>query len=160
MIIDPYNKIDHQREKNETETEYISKFLDTLVRFARINNVLVCLVAHPAKLQKGEIPNLYSISGSAHFYNKADYGFTFVRLKNENNIFTNECEVHWQKFRFKHFGTHGISNLKYNYNNGRFEQVINDVNSWDNSNWLANDYNEILENKQFEFETINDEPPF
>lgn len=145
LIIDPYNKIDHQREKGETETEYVSRFLDTLVNFARFYNILVILVAHPGKLQKGEVPNLYQISGSANFYNKTDYGFTFHRLRDENNVLTNESEIHWQKFRFKHLGTHGISRVKYNYNNGRFESDA-DVLHWDNTNWLVKETEKTAEN--------------
>ena len=59
---------DHQIRKGENETQYISRFLDILVNFARFNNILIFLVAHPRKMQKGETPSLYDISGSAHFY--------------------------------------------------------------------------------------------
>jgi twinkle protein len=138
LIIDPYNKVDHQYEKGQNETQYVSKFLDALTNFAKFYDVLVFLIAHPAKLKPGEIPNLYTISGSANFYNKCDYGFTFLRMKDENNVMTNESQIHWQKFRFKHLGKHGISNLVYNWNNGRFEQLSgSDVKNWDNSNWLV-----------------------
>jgi twinkle protein len=44
LVVDPYNKLDHQM-KGEIETQYISRFLDVLVNFARFNNVLVFLVA-------------------------------------------------------------------------------------------------------------------
>lgn len=46
LVIDPYNKIEHMREKNETETEYISRFLDKLIMFAKSYGVLIFLVAH------------------------------------------------------------------------------------------------------------------
>lgn len=137
LVIDPYNKLDHQYQSSDTETKYISKFLDKLTNFAKFNNVLLFLIAHPAKLKPGERPNLYSISGSAHFFNKTDYGFTFIRTRDDRNILTNESEVHWQKFRFKNLGKHGISYLKWNYNNGRFEPGKSSVDMWDNSNWLV-----------------------
>jgi twinkle protein len=137
LVIDPYNKIDHQMEKEWTETRYISWFLDQLKKFATLNNVLVILVAHPAKMQKGDIPTLYSISGSAHFYNKADYGFTMHRIPDERNIMTNEIQIHWQKIKFKHLGSQGVSEAKYNYVNGRFELKDSCVDDWDNSNWLV-----------------------
>jgi twinkle protein len=142
LVIDPYNKLDHQRKQTQTETEYISWFLDQLTNFAKFNDVLLFLIAHPTKLAPGQIANLYSISGSAHFFNKTDYGFTFVRLKDGDNVMTNESQVHWQKFRWKHLGHHGISNLKYNYNNGRFEKNISSVNNWDNTNWLSQNKSE------------------
>ena len=134
VVIDPYNKLDHAQKSNETETQYISKFLDTLTSFSKFNNVLVFLVAHPTKMMKGEVPSLYNISGSAHFYNKTDYGIVVDRTRNENNIMQNEVRVYWQKIKFKHLGEQGISELKYNYNNGRFETGT--VDKWDNNNWI------------------------
>ncbi len=160
LVIDPYNKLDHQYTGGQSETQYISKFLDDLTNFAKFNDVLLFLVAHPTKLAPGQIASLYTISGSAHFYNKADYGFTFVRLRDEKNILTNESQVHWQKFRFKHLGQHGISNLRYNYNNGRFEHIDSDVNHWDNSNWLIKEDNNLFDiNDNFTNE-LTDESPF
>lgn len=137
LVVDPYNKIDHQYDKNITETQYVSKFLDKLILFGKLNNILIFLVAHPRKMERGTIPTLYDISGSANFYNKTDYGFTVHRKYDERNLMTNEIEVHFQKIKFKHLGEQGVSELKYNYNNGRFETGT--VDSWDNSNWLVKD---------------------
>ena len=137
--MDPYNTIDHQYDKQVSETKYISEFLTKLQQFARFNNMLVFLIAHPTKMVNGEIPNLYSISGSAHFYNKADYGIVVHRETNSDNIMTGVTTVYWKKIRFKHLGEQGISRLIYNYNNGRYEKYGSDVISWDNSNWILND---------------------
>lgn len=137
LVIDPYNKIDHQIKKNMSETMYISEFLDKLTLFCKLNNILIFLIAHPRKMSKGDIPSLYDIAGSAHFYNKCDYGFTVNRIVNEDNIMQNEIDVYWQKIKFKHLGEQGISNLMYNYNNGRFEEKTDKgVLGWDNTNWL------------------------
>lgn len=136
LVIDPYNKIDHQYDSHQTETQYVSRFLDKLILFGKLNNILIILIAHPRKMERGAIPSLYDISGSANFYNKTDYGFTVHRKFDERNLMTNEIEVHWQKIKFKHLGEQGVSELKYNYNNGRFETET--VDSWDNSNWLVN----------------------
>lgn len=136
LVIDPYNKVDHQMQKDWTETRYISWFLDQLKKFATINDVLVILVAHPTKMMKGEIPTLYNISGSAHFYNKCDYGFTVHRVPDDRNIMTNEVQIHWQKIKFKHLGSQGVTETKYNYVNGRFEPKNSTVDIWDKSNWL------------------------
>jgi len=141
LVIDPYNKIDHQYEKGASETQYISKFLDKLIMFGKLNDILIFLVAHPAKMQANEIPSLYNISGSAHFYNKCDYGFTVHRTTDERNVMQNQIEVYWKKIKFKHLGEQGISELKYNYNNGRFETGT--VDYWDNSNWLKIDSSKI-----------------
>ncbi|MFA7361909.1 MAG: hypothetical protein WC139_12830, partial [Candidatus Kapaibacterium sp.] len=88
-----------------------------------------------------EVPTLYDINGSANFYNKCDYGFTVHRHTDNNNIMINEVEVHWQKIKFKHLGEQGITDLKYNYVNGRFED--NNKTFWDNTNWLIKDSTEI-----------------
>lgn len=139
FVIDPYNRLDHKY--TDTETQYISRFLDKLTNFARYNNVLVFLVAHPTKLNKNvankyDVPSLYNISGSANFYNKTDYGFTVHRKTDDNNIMLNEVGVYWQKIKFKHLGKQGVTDLKYNYNNGRFENSDLTIDNWDNSCWL------------------------
>jgi twinkle protein len=139
LVIDPYNTIEHNYDKNETETKYISKFLSKLKQFAKFNNILIFLIAHPTKLQKGEVPSLYNISGSAHFFNMADYGFVVDREKDlDTNMPISNVNIYWSKIRFKHLGKIGISKLNYNYQNGRYEQRIHDHAFWDNSNWLTN----------------------
>jgi twinkle protein len=135
LVIDPYNKLEHQYSGRKTETQYISEFLDILTNFAKFNDVLIFLVAHPTKLQKDQEPNLYSISGSANFFNKCDYGIT-VHRPIENNLMTNEVKIFIQKVKFKNLGCQAQIELKYNYVNGRYETTLKDVNSWDYVNWL------------------------
>jgi twinkle protein len=150
LVIDPYNKLDHQQSKYQTETQYVSKFLDRLTSFAKLNDLLIFLVAHPVKLERTEIPTLYNISGSAHFYNKTDYGFTVHRVFDEENSMTNQIEIHWQKIKFKHLGQQGVSELVYNYVNGRFEKR-SAIETWDNSNWLVQDVRpEFYANENFD----------
>jgi twinkle protein len=158
LVIDPYNKVDHQYNYKISETQYISKFLDILINFARFNNILVILVAHPTKMQKNEIPTLYNISGSAHFYNKTDYGITVHRITDENGSMTNEVEIYIQKVKIKYLGYQGMAEQNYNYNNGRFECKNSDVNNWDNSNWLIPIPNESLRIENFDFVESNEIP--
>jgi twinkle protein len=153
LVIDPYNKLDHQQKRTETETQYISRFLDTLVNFARLNNVLVFLIAHPVKLQKDEIPSLYSISGSANFYNKTDYGLTVHRVFDGNGLMTNTVEIHFQKIKFKHLGSQGISLLSYNMNNGRFD--IEGI--YDNKDYIANKHFKNYHEKEQKIDFWDDE---
>ncbi len=138
LVIDPYNKIDHQYEKGISETQYISKFLDKIITFGKFNNVLIILVAHPRKIEKGQTPTLYDISGSANFYNKTDYGIICERELNDKGLMSNDVLVYYKKIKYKNLGEQGISELRYNYKNGRFETRNNDVDHWDNSNWLIN----------------------
>jgi len=165
LVIDPYNKLDHQYQKGENETQYVSRFLDLLTNFARLNNVLVFLIAHPVKMQKNngvyDVPNLYSISGSANFYNKTDYGVTVYRPNNEEGVMSNIVNIYWQKIKFKHLGTQGMSELSYNINNGRFDEL----NKYDNMTWMGGYSNqfvssEIQPNTEFLNEEIKDDCPF
>lgn len=64
-----------------SETEYVSQMLAKVKKFAQTYNVHVWFVAHPRQMHHyaGEPPNLYDISGSAHFINKADAGIVVHR---------------------------------------------------------------------------------
>ena len=130
IVIDPYNKLEHQYK--DSETQYISRFLDELINFAKFNDVLVFLVAHPRKMEKGSVPTLYDISGSANFYNKTDYGLTVHRKTGEDGTMINEVSVYIQKIKYKHLGNQGVIDLKYDYDTGRFNSGL----GCDRSNWL------------------------
>jgi len=139
FVIDPYNKLEHQMAGNESETNYISKFLDKILRFAKINDVVMFLVAHPRKMQKSkntdyyEVPTLYDISGSANFYNKTDFGLSVYR-----DFIGGFVTTYVQKVKFKHMGQIGDVNWLYNINNGRLAHFQDDKANvkWDNSCWL------------------------
>ena len=144
LVIDPYNKLEHNLQRGENETTYISRFLDKIITFAKINRVLLFLVAHPKKMQKGQdglyiIPSLYDISGSANFFNKADYGLTIYREYDQiEQSYGNQIQLHVQKVKFKHLGKTGMAGLTYNYKNGRFEKMNTPFDTWDNNNYLVN----------------------
>ncbi|KAJ7562844.1 hypothetical protein O6H91_03G086300 [Diphasiastrum complanatum] len=86
LVIDPYNELDHQRPSNQTETEYVSQILTKVKRFAQHHDCHVWFVAHPKQLQtwRGQAPNLYDISGSAHFINKCDNGLVIHRNRDSD----------------------------------------------------------------------------
>jgi len=158
IVIDPYNKLEHKY--TDSETQYISRFLDELIRFAKLNDVLVFLVAHPKKMDKDgnkiRVPSLYDISGSANFYNKTDYGITIHRKTDEKNIMLNEVDAYFQKIKYKHLGEQGIVNLKYSYKTGRFYNGI-----IDETNWLIPGLKPIQKlNPNTQFEIDINEPPF
>ena len=138
LVIDPYNRVESTLEKGQTETQAVSKFLDKLTNFAQRNDVLVILMAHPTKLPKGkdggiEVPTLYDISGSANFFNKADFGIV-VHRDRINNV----TEIHVQKVKFRHLGECGKADFKYNLNNGRYVPYNGETYiTWDNENHLV-----------------------
>lgn len=134
IVIDPWNRIEHQMDKGESETAYIGRQLDKITDFKQKYNIHVFLVAHPTKVPKEkstgmyEVPTLYSIAGSANFYNKADNGVCIYRDFNESII-----NVHIQKIKYKHIGEMGLAQFRYNEVNGRFTPL---GEYEDNANWL------------------------
>lgn len=122
LVIDPYNELDHQRRTFQTETEYVSQMLTRIKRFAEHHSCHVWFVAHPRQLHDwdGRAPNLYDISGSAHFVNKCDNGIVIHR---DRNLVTGlGVEVYVRKVRNKVAGTVGVASLSYN----RITGVFND----------------------------------
>ena len=146
FILDPYNCLEHQIPMGQSETQYISEFLEKLRSFARRRQVLVVLAAHPTKMKRDPltkqfpVPTMYDISGSAAFFNKADFGIAIERDRTKE-----VTRVHVQKVKFRHLGYPGVASFKYNSHNGRFVSIeegktpdIPDiVPDYDNSNWLG-----------------------
>lgn len=61
-----------------------------------------------------------------------DYGICVYRTESKVSVFV-------QKVKFKHLGTTGRADFKYNINNGRYTpETIASTVDWDNSNWLKN----------------------
>ena len=125
LVIDPYNELDHQRPSSMSETEYVSKMLTKVKRFAQTAGVHVWFVAHPRQLHqwKGEAPNLYDISGSAHFINKADNGIVVHRNRDPDSDSPDSVEILVRKVRNKAAGTIGKAELSYDRRNGRYVDV-------------------------------------
>jgi replicative DNA helicase len=122
LVIDPYNELDHQRPASMNETEYVSQMLTKVKRFAQTAGVHVWFVAHPRQLRewKGQAPNLYDISGSAHFINKADNGIVVHRNRDPNAPSGHQVQILVRKVRNKAAGTMGDCILEYERINGRY----------------------------------------
>jgi twinkle protein len=116
MVIDPWNELEHLRQgSRQNETEYVSEALSKFRRFAIAHQVHVWIVAHPTKLRRNDdgsepIPNLYDISGSANFRNKADFGITVWRDLTTND---STVQVHITKARYADQGTLGAVRFTY-----------------------------------------------
>lgn len=125
VIIDPWNELEHWRRKNQSETEYVSHALSYLRGWCREDGLHVFLVAHPRKLGKedGElpIPGPYDVSGSAHFWNKADNAITIHRQ--ENDGVDSRVMVVVKKIRFKHIGRRGTIFLRYEPATGTYSAI-------------------------------------
>lgn len=114
LYLNPWNWIEHKRDGKLTETEYISECLSKVKRFSKRNQVHTILLAHTTKMlkdkvtKKYEVPNLYSISGSAHFFNKTDNGITVYR-----DYETGQVDVYVQKVKQSWLGKIGFCSLSY-----------------------------------------------
>jgi twinkle protein len=121
LVIDPYNYIEFQLD-GMSETQYISRLLTKIVKFAMKFGVHVFLIAHPTKMPKVngkyEVPSLYSINGSAHFYNKTYNGFTVYR-----DFAAIKTEVHIQKVKWFWLGKIGVVDFIYNLNRRQYEAI-------------------------------------
>jgi hypothetical protein len=115
FVLDPFSELDTSRDFRQQQTDFIEKNLRRLRSFTRHRDIHTWLIAHPTKsgeTYKDGRPTLRSISGSAHFYNKADYGVVVDR--DDNDITT----VHIDKVRFSETGQ-GKTKASFTYNSNR-----------------------------------------
>jgi len=131
VVLDPWNSIDHQRPRELSETEYISKCLTKILRFSRENNVCFWLVVHPHMLSKNkdgkyDPPSAYELHGSAHWRNKADNILCVHRDfdPTPNGFISPEVQIHIQKIKFKNVGKMGLLKLNYEYETGRYNAKV------------------------------------
>ena len=90
LVIDPFNQISPDRDYSKREDEHIRDIIAKCQQFARNHEVVVWMVAHPHKLHRNDSgvippPDLYQVSGSAHWNNMTDVGLV-VHRDFENNI--------------------------------------------------------------------------
>lgn len=122
LIIDPWNELDHRRPFDTSLTEYVGEAIKALKRFARKHLVHLIVVAHPVKQKKTDdgtyqMPTLYDISDSAHWYNKADVGIV-VHRKDQS-----VTSVRVVKSRYhEEIGVPGEIAVFFNPHTGRFEE--------------------------------------
>jgi len=77
LTIDPYNRL--KNDYKDREDKYIGSILAKLCMLAKKLDILIIFVAHPKKPDGEKIPNMFSISGSADWYNMTDYGIIVHR---------------------------------------------------------------------------------
>jgi len=133
IVLDPWNELEHHRPPNKNESEFISEALGKIRRFARLNDVHVWIVAHPVKLRRNDdgtypVPRLYDISGSAHFYNKADNGVVIYRANQQKHM----VDIYVQKVRFKEVGKIGNCELKFVKESGTYQEVTGSEHEYQN----------------------------
>ena len=126
IVIDPWNFLEHHRPPHLSETEYVSQTLSHVIDRVRAYKIHLWLIAHPAKMQKDRdgkypVPTPRDVSGSAHFWNKADNCLTVHRDQAEGS---QEVDIHIQKVRWKHIGRIGVTTLRYDRLTGRYNEPL------------------------------------
>jgi twinkle protein len=120
IVLDPWNEIEHKRNRDETLTEYVGRAIRKIKSFARRYNVAFWIVAHPTKPQKGtnSVPSLYDVSDSANWSNKADYGLVYHRPDKT----VNEAQLAVVKVRMGLPGKCGVATVKFDYRVSRVNE--------------------------------------
>lgn len=130
-VVDPFNFIKlGQKKEGGVDTESINEMLAQFKTFAMRAEVTFFLIAHPAKpINAGQdwVPTGYSISGSAHFYNRADFGLTIQRKVDQTVFHVWKCRFPWQ-------GQVGQATLHYDKATGLFNEGVAESN--DDKMWL------------------------
>lgn len=123
LLIDPWNEIEHARERGETMTDYIARNVRALKRFGHLYGVVVAVVAHPTKEVAAEgklrTPRLYDIEGSATWVNKSDHGIIVERPG--AGTLTN---IYIQKVRFSPETGHRVKmTMEFSQDSARFKPL-------------------------------------
>ena len=137
LVIDPWNELEHSYPSHWSETQYISACLSGIRAWARTNDIHVWVVAHPQKLRRDDngklpVPRPDSISGSQHWWNKADNCIAVWReFESEDTgigrVERNLTTIQVQKVRFKHIGRQGAIDLRYDRVTGRYSERLTAV---------------------------------
>jgi twinkle protein len=127
-LIDPWNKIEEDYDPRETtETRWIGKMLDLLIQMSRGLSIHTQIIAHPSKpdaAYKKYAPDLYSISGSAHWANRVDQGFSVHReLIVDGSQRQTGAELKCLKSRFADLGYPCHFDMDYEIKRGVFRCV-------------------------------------
>lgn len=122
--IDPWNRLEASRGRDQSETEYIGMCLREMHSFAHDMNCHVQVLAHPAKMdgtRRGQAPGLEDISGSKNWENMVDQGFVVHRPEIFDGT-NRKTEVHLfqRKARFEELGYPCKLSMDFKLSEGRY----------------------------------------
>lgn len=127
IVIDPWTEVVTTRERGEGEVEHINKCLSRIQRFARDKGVVVIISAHPTKQgverSKGNdgVVQLFDISGTASWNNKADFGISIKRSAEHPDSIVSE--IHVVKVRDGDYGKLGSVDMSHNPRTGQYKEL-------------------------------------
>jgi twinkle protein len=122
--VDPWNRLEAARGRDQSETEYIGMCLREIHSFAHDMNCHVQILAHPAKMEgvrRGTAPGLEDISGSKNWENMVDQGFVVHRPKMfDGKTRITEAELHHRKARFDELGYPCVLDMDFKISQGKY----------------------------------------
>lgn len=125
--LDPWNRLEASRTRDETETEYIGRCLRSIHQFAQDLNCHVQIVAHPAKSdsrRREAPPTLEDISGSKNWDNMVDQGFVVHRPEIfDGKQRKTEADLFHRKARFEELGYPCKLGLNFDLVTGRYKST-------------------------------------
>jgi twinkle protein len=124
LVIDPWNMLEHDHDRRQSETDYIGECLTKITRFAAYHDIHIWVVAHPRILHPladgtYPVPRPYDVSGSAHWANRPRFAIAVYRDVLDTNKPT---EIHIQKVSLKHCGSVGVVPLRYERATGQYQE--------------------------------------
>jgi hypothetical protein len=128
FVLDPWTELDVSNSKSELDS--IKNGLKQLQQFTRNRELHSWVLVHPTKSsetykkeERGMRPTLYSASGAAHFYNKADFGLVIHRW--DDDI----VSVYVDKVRNSE-SSGGKGSVSFKFDKYRRLYVEEEVDSW------------------------------
>jgi twinkle protein len=125
-VIDPWNEVSIIDKPGDWTTEQtVSQSLRVMKSFARTHDVVMIVVAHPAKMRRdknGKVPKpgLWDIADSAAWANRCDLGVVVYRP----DLQTSSTEISVEKSRdFYSIGKPGMVTLNWEPESSRFVQA-------------------------------------
>lgn len=119
-IVDPYNQLAHDyKSAGGRSDKYLEFSLADFSRFAKVNNLLFLIVAHPKMMAKDndgnyKCPDVFDIADGAMWNNKMDNILIYHRPDHQNHPDNPAAELHSKKIRRqKTVGKKGFSEFEY-----------------------------------------------
>lgn len=109
VMIDPFNQLDHHQKAFQREDMYLSELLKDIKRFALLNNVCYCIIAHPKNPNYNQdrslpVVDMYDIAGGAVWGNKCDQILSYYRPRFHEDKNSPEVQIFVQKLKRKRTG--------------------------------------------------------
>jgi twinkle protein len=134
VVFDPYNEISAVRSAGKREDEHIRDLISHCKRFCQSHNIAMWMVAHPAKMRRGDdgkypMPSLYDISGASHWYNMVDAGIVVHRDFNAGTTKFSTAKIREQGV----YGNLGDVDFRFNTSKRVYEEIETDAPSGGNN---------------------------